>query len=292
MVRSATSRGRAGAAFYAAGDRRAPACRGGVAGARDRLPSPGCIAIAGTVCSSREPDSGHVLIGEGIPAARWNRAPRPRREPADPRLRAGRVGGGRVRLTGDIAAAAVGRARSLLPQGEDAEAPVDRRGGLHGLARLRVERREPLVAVGGGALGDAAGFSAAIPPRRPADPCSPTPRRPGRLVDRVLRLASTCPEGSTHRRVPPAGGDRRRTPGVASLDERQQRAGLGGGGQDGCSRGRAAVPCSLRGRVGRSREARLGIREGRWPRSVEPSAWAKVEVVLADEGQGLEARQL
>src|SRR6185312_15015980 len=48
-----------------------------------------------------------------------------------------------------------------LPQGEDAKrlAVVEEAG--RELARLRVERSEPIVAIGGGALGDAAGFLAA-----------------------------------------------------------------------------------------------------------------------------------
>lgn len=51
--------------------------------------------------------------------------------------------------------------RVLLPQGEDAKrlAVIETAAGE--LAARRVERREPLVAVGGGALGDAAGFLAA-----------------------------------------------------------------------------------------------------------------------------------
>ncbi len=51
--------------------------------------------------------------------------------------------------------------RVLLPHGEDAKrlAVIETAAGE--LARLRVERGEPLVAVGGGALGDAAGFLAA-----------------------------------------------------------------------------------------------------------------------------------
>ncbi len=49
----------------------------------------------------------------------------------------------------------------LLPRGEDAKrlAVIETAAGE--LAARRVERREPLVAVGGGALGDAAGFLAA-----------------------------------------------------------------------------------------------------------------------------------
>ncbi len=51
--------------------------------------------------------------------------------------------------------------RLLLPQGEDAKRlPVIERAA-EALAGLRVERGEPIVAVGGGALGDAAGFLAA-----------------------------------------------------------------------------------------------------------------------------------
>ena len=50
----------------------------------------------------------------------------------------------------------------MLPQGEDAKRLSVVETAARELARLRVERREPLVAIGGGALGDAAGFLAAI----------------------------------------------------------------------------------------------------------------------------------
>jgi shikimate kinase/3-dehydroquinate synthase len=49
----------------------------------------------------------------------------------------------------------------LLPQGEDAKRLSVIESAASDLVRLRVERREPLVAIGGGALGDAAGFLAA-----------------------------------------------------------------------------------------------------------------------------------
>ena len=49
----------------------------------------------------------------------------------------------------------------LLPQGEAAKRLAIIEEAARELARLRVERREPLVAIGGGALGDAAGFLAA-----------------------------------------------------------------------------------------------------------------------------------
>jgi 3-dehydroquinate synthetase/shikimate kinase len=49
----------------------------------------------------------------------------------------------------------------MLPAGEDAKRLSMIEEAARTLARLRVERREPLVAVGGGALGDPAGFLAA-----------------------------------------------------------------------------------------------------------------------------------
>ena len=52
--------------------------------------------------------------------------------------------------------------RILLPQGEDAKRLAVIETAARELAALRVERSEVLVAVGGGALGDAAGFLAAI----------------------------------------------------------------------------------------------------------------------------------
>ncbi len=51
--------------------------------------------------------------------------------------------------------------RVLLPQGEDAKRLAVIEAASRELAQLRVERSEPLVAIGGGALGDAAGFLAA-----------------------------------------------------------------------------------------------------------------------------------
>ncbi len=51
--------------------------------------------------------------------------------------------------------------RVMLPQGEDAKRLAVIETASSELARLRVERSEPLVAIGGGALGDAAGFLAA-----------------------------------------------------------------------------------------------------------------------------------
>jgi len=60
-----------------------------------------------------------------------------------------------------LAAAAVRVDRVLLPEGEPAKRLAVVEEAARELARLRAERRDPLVAIGGGALGDAAGFLAA-----------------------------------------------------------------------------------------------------------------------------------
>jgi 3-dehydroquinate synthetase/shikimate kinase len=60
-----------------------------------------------------------------------------------------------------LSAAGWGVERVLLPQGEAAKRLAAVEEAARELARLRVERTEPLVAIGGGALGDAAGFLAA-----------------------------------------------------------------------------------------------------------------------------------
>ncbi|MEP6639437.1 MAG: bifunctional shikimate kinase/3-dehydroquinate synthase, partial [Chloroflexota bacterium] len=52
--------------------------------------------------------------------------------------------------------------RILLPEGEAAKRLDVVEGAARELAALRVERSEPIVAVGGGALGDTAGFLAAV----------------------------------------------------------------------------------------------------------------------------------
>jgi shikimate kinase/3-dehydroquinate synthase len=65
------------------------------------------------------------------------------------------------RLVDELAAGGGQVERLLLPQGEDAKRMAVVETAARKLARLRVERGEPLVAVGGGALGDAAGFLAA-----------------------------------------------------------------------------------------------------------------------------------
>ena len=60
-----------------------------------------------------------------------------------------------------LGAAGIPTERILLPRGEDAKHLGVVEEAARELARLRAERTDPIVAIGGGALGDAAGFLAA-----------------------------------------------------------------------------------------------------------------------------------
>ncbi|HSW41347.1 MAG TPA: bifunctional shikimate kinase/3-dehydroquinate synthase [Patescibacteria group bacterium] len=64
-------------------------------------------------------------------------------------------------LADGLAAAGVPVDHILLPEGEAAKQMAVVEGAARELARLRAERSDPLIAIGGGALGDAAGFLAA-----------------------------------------------------------------------------------------------------------------------------------
>ena len=117
---------------------------------------------AGTTLLRAATPIGELVIGDGIAAGALDRALR--------RLSAERA----VLVSEPGAWAAAGeclaeRLRAmgwpveqlLLPEGEDAKQLMVIEEAARRLAGLHVERREPLVAVGGGALGDPAGFLAA-----------------------------------------------------------------------------------------------------------------------------------
>jgi shikimate kinase / 3-dehydroquinate synthase len=147
--------------FYAAGTR-----VGGVAEIATVVDAVDAIlatpAGAGTVLLRGETKIGRLVIGEGIVAAEVEAALRD----AEAR-RAILVSEPRA---WEAVGAGLGRALAdrgwtvehlLLPQGEDAKRLSVIETAAGELARLRVERSEPIVAIGGGALGDAAGFLAA-----------------------------------------------------------------------------------------------------------------------------------
>lgn len=131
-----------------------------VVDAADRLAAPG--PSAGTMLLRAHTAIGELVVGEGIAADAVGEALR--------RLDARRAI--LVSEPGAWAAFGEGLAEGLraagwtvetvmLPAGEAAKKLSVIGDAASELARLRVERREPLVAVGGGALGDPAGFLAA-----------------------------------------------------------------------------------------------------------------------------------
>jgi shikimate kinase/3-dehydroquinate synthase len=131
-----------------------------VIGAAERLLDAGPAASATLLRAST--NTGEIVVGEGIAAAAIGTTLR--------RLDARR--GVIVSEPGAWAAFGEGVAAALrsdgwpvevvmLPAGEAAKRITVIEDAARDLARLRVERREPLIAIGGGALGDPAGFLAA-----------------------------------------------------------------------------------------------------------------------------------
>ena len=119
-------------------------------------------APVGTVLLRSETRLGRLVIGDGILASEVAAALRDleaRRAVLISEPGAWAAVG--ARLAEDLTSAGMPVEHVLLPQGEDAKRLSVVEDAANELARLRVERREPIVAVGGGALGDAAGFLAA-----------------------------------------------------------------------------------------------------------------------------------
>ncbi len=172
----------------------------------------------------------------------------------------------------------------LVPQGEAAKLLSVIESAASELARRRVERDEPIVAIGGGALGDTAGFLAATYLR--GIPIVHVPTTLVAQIDSSIggKTAVDLPEGKNlvgafHQ---PAAVvidvDL-----VRSLPERQRRAALGeavkmaalGDGRlfELLERDGGAIARGENGAFDRGLVAEL----------VERCAWAKIEVVVADE---------
>ena len=171
-----------------------------------------------------------------------------------------------------------------LPQGESAKTLAVVETAARELARLRVERGEALVAVGGGALGDTAGFLAATWLR--GIPFIQVPTTLVAQVDSSIggKTGVDLPEGKNL-----VGAFHQPAAIVidiallATLPERERRAALG-----------EAVKMAALGdeRLFELLEARgaalaagdpATVADGSLAELVERCAWAKVEVVAADE---------
>ena len=159
-------------------------------------------------------------------------------------------------------------------------------GAASELARLRVERREPIVAVGGGALGDAAGFLAATYLR--GIPFVQVPTTLVAQIDSSIggKTGVDLPEGKNL--IGAFHQPRAIVIDIAVVARPSTCAPAAGrprrGGEDGGAGRRAAVrdPRDVRRPRLRPGDA-TAVDSGALAEVVERAAWAKVEVVLADE---------
>ena len=242
----------------------------------------GSAEAPGDVLLRADTASGQLVIGDGIAAgevaAALDRIAAPRAiivsEPGawtavGEALAAGLAAGGRS------------VEQVMLPQGEDAKRLSVIEEAARQLARLRAERREPLIAVGGGALGDAAGFLAATWLR--GGPLIHAPTTLVAQIDSSIggKTAVDLPEGKNlvgafHQPLAVITDIAM----LRSLPARDRRAALG-----------EAVKMAALGdeRLFQLLEsdgdaiARGATESGALAELVERAAWAKVEVVTADE---------
>jgi shikimate kinase / 3-dehydroquinate synthase len=179
----------------------------------------------------------------------------------------------------------------LLPAGEGAKRLSVIEDAARELARRRVERREPLVAIGGGALGDPAGFLAASYLR--GVPWIQVPTTLVAQVDSAIggKTGVDLPEGKNllgafHHPASIVLD----VAALRPLPERQLRAALGeivkmaALGDDALFATLEADGAAI------ARGDRGAFERGAVAEVVERSAWAKVEVVSADEREQAAAR--
>jgi shikimate kinase/3-dehydroquinate synthase len=172
----------------------------------------------------------------------------------------------------------------LLPAGEDAKRLSVIEDAARELARRRVERREPLVAVGGGALGDPAGFLAAAYLR--GVPWIQVPTTLVAQVDSSIggKTGVDLPEGKNllgafHHPAAIVLD----VAALRPLPERQLRAALGEIVKMAALGDEALFATLEADGEAIARGADAAFDAGAIAEVVERAAWAKVEVVAADE---------
>lgn len=270
--------------FYAAGHRmNALAEPGGIAMAIEELVSAG-IGPAARLLDA-ETKIGRFVIGDGIAA-----------EAVDDAL--ARLDARRAILVSEPGAwAAAGaaiadelrhRGRTVevieLASGEAAKRLAVIETAARALARLRAERREPLVAIGGGALGDAAGLLAALWQR--GVPVIHVPTTLVAQIDSAIggKTAVDLPEGKNL-----LGAFHQPSAVIIdvgllrSLPERQRRAALGEAVKMAILGDERLLELLESDGEAIARGDKAAFESGAVAELVERAMWAKVEVVVADE---------
>ncbi|HKF85224.1 MAG TPA: bifunctional shikimate kinase/3-dehydroquinate synthase [Candidatus Limnocylindrales bacterium] len=240
---------------------------------------------AGTTLLRTSTKIGDVVVGEGIAPAAVSDALQ-------------RLGARRAILVSEPGAwATVGSALAsslrelgwsveelLLPAGEDAKRLSVIEDAARELARRRVERREPLVAVGGGALGDPAGFLAAVYLR--GVPWIQVPTTLVAQVDSAIggKTGVDLPEGKNllgafHHPAAMVLD----VAALRSLPERQLRAALGEIVKMAVLGDEALFATLEADGEAIARGEASAFEGGAIAEVVERSAWAKVDVVSADD---------
>ena len=188
------------------------------------------------------------------------------------------------RLAETLEASGVAVESVRLPQGESAKSFAAIEKLVRQLARKRLERRDPIVAVGGGAVGDAAGFAAAIYLR--GVPLVQVPTTLLAQIDAAIggKTAIDIPEGKNL--VGAFYQPRAIVTDIAllaTLPARQRRAALGEAakyaalGDD-----RLLELLEIEGRALAEGDP-AAVESGALAELVERCAWRKLEIVTADE---------
>lgn len=287
-IRAIRELGAARARFYGAGARVAGVAEAGtVAEAVDRVVATAIDAKAagGTLLLRAETSIGRLVLGSGIAGS--SLADELRRLSARRAIVVsepgawGAVGG---RLAEALARAGIPVETVLLPQGEDAKRLAVVEAAARELVRLRVERGEPLVAVGGGALGDTAGFLAATYLR--GVPFIQVPTTLVAQIDSAIggKTGVDLPEGKN------LIGAFHQPAAIlidvellATLPERERRAALGEAVKMAALGDDRLFAVLERDGAAVAAGSRAASETGAVAEVVERTAWAKVEVVAADE---------
>ena len=187
-------------------------------------------------------------------------------------------------ITSSLEAAGLPLELGVFPSGEPAKKLSQIEKGARALAELRVERGEPLVAVGGGAIGDSAGFLAAVYLR--GIPLVHVPTTLVAQLDSSIggKTAVDLPEGKNL-----VGAFHQPSAVIAdvatlrTLPERQRRAALGEAVKMAALGDERLFELLEADGDAIARGTEPAFADGAVAELVERAAWAKVEVVLADE---------